>query len=248
MIEGELMEIFESLWNSVNILSKASSLLQWMAFGLIFLGLLLGIAKHFVDQREKKLIQNAQEVKETVRVERERVFERKIESLKSEIIERKKDISELEKKTVPVNPYLQLIRTAIATIEIIVKSNENIDTKFMDRGGYMAFAKGNKALLIMSGTSCTARQLGDGRVLYRGVFELDATSEATKENILFLKDADYVQIGFSPMPEKVQVLSGKAICTLNNLVRVEFIVPNQQMQKDFIIVPNSKVAMTDFKE
>ena len=118
----------------------------------------------------------------------------------------------------------------------------------MDRGGYLAFVKGQNALLVVSSTSCFGRQIGNDRVLYRGVFELDTTSDATQKPVLFLKDAEFVQISFAPMPENMQVVDGKAIFTVNNTVRVELQIPNQKMSKNFIIVPDIRKALQDFKE
>lgn len=242
------MDMIQNLWNSIGALHKASSIFQWVSFILIFLGLLSGIAKYFVDQQEKHLTKLSQDAKETTQVKREEEFGQTIKSLESELSERKKDITELEKKTVPVNPYRQLIRTATATVEVTIKSDQQINTQFLDRGGYMAFGKGTTALLLMSSTTCFARQTGNGQVVYRGVFQLDATSEATQRPILFLKEADYVQIGFKPMPESMEVLGGKAICTLNNTVRVELPIPSQKMQKDIIMILNIQPTLSDFKE
>ena len=157
-------------------------------------------------------------------------------------------ISDLEKRTIPVNLYKQLIRTASATVEIVISSKENVNSNYMDRGGYLAFAKGQGVLMVVSATTCLGKQLGGDKVLYRGVFDLDATSDATQQPVIFLKQAEYVQIGFKPMPEKQNVLSGKAIVTINNAVRLEFTVPPQTMTKDFIIVPEIQKYMVDFKE
>ena len=241
------MNIFQELWNNIESLHKLSSTLQWIAFVLIFLGLVSGITKFFIDQREKHLSNLAQSVKEKVQIERVTEFETTIKSLKSELTSSKDEIAELEKRTVHVNLYKQLIRTASATIEIIINSSENVDANFMDQGGYLAFAKGQIPLMIVSATTCIGKQIGGNKVLYRGVFNLDATSEATQKPVLFLKESEYVQIGFKPIPEKKEVLSGKVIVTINNGVRIEFPIPHQIMTKDFIIVPEIHKYLEDFK-
>ena len=201
------MSIFQEMWNNIESLHKLSSILQWVSFALIFLGLVSGVSKFFVDQREKHLSKLAQALKESAQVEHVQQFETTIKSLESELSSSKKEIADLEKRTVPVNLYKQLIRTAAATVEVIIKSNENVNANYMDQGGYLAFARGQDALLVVSATSCLGKQLGGDKVIYRGVFNLDATSEATQKPVLFLKDAEYVQIGFKPMPEKKDILS-----------------------------------------
>lgn len=242
------MSIIQEIWNNIESLHKLSGALQWVAFALIFLGLLSGVSKYFVDQREKQLSRLAQSARDSLQVEQVQKFETTIKSLETDLSTSKKEIVDLGKRTVPVNLYKQLIRTATATVEVIISSNENVNSNFMDRGGYLAFAKSQEVLLVVSSTSCVGKQIGGDRVLYRGVFNLDATSDATQKPVLFLKEAEYVQIGFAPMPEKKQVLSGKAIVTINNAVRVELTVPPQLMTKDFVIVPEVGRYLTDFKE
>gem|GEM_PF-2346372 len=242
------MNIVQEIWNNVGSLQKVSSILQWVSFCLIFIGLLSGVSKYFIDQREKQLMRLVASVRDTAQAQKVQHFETTVTSLESELKSSKHIISDLEKRTVPVNLYKQLIRTASATIEVIISSKDNINTTYMDQGGYLAFTKGQDALLVVSATSCLGKQIGSDKVLYRGVFDLDATSDATRKQVLFLKDAEYLQIGFKPMPEKQQVLSGKAIVTINNSVRVEFIIPSQMMTKDFIIIPEISKYLSDFKE
>jgi hypothetical protein len=118
----------------------------------------------------------------------------------------------------------------------------------MDQGGYLAFGKGQDAIFLVSATTSTGNQIGEARVRYRGVFNLDATSDVTQKPVLFLKEAQYAQIGFAAMAEKMEVLGGKAIVTINSAIRVEFPVPQQKMPKNFITVPDIQKYLTDFKE
>ena len=242
------MNIFQAIWNNIESLQKVSSILQWVSFCLIFIGLLSGVSKYFVDQREKHLAGLVVLTKDTDQSQKVQRFETTIKSLESDLQSSKHIIIDLEKRTVPVNLYKQLIRTASATVEVIISSKENVNANYMDQGGYLAFAKGQDALLVVSAITCLGKQIGSDKVLYRGVFELDATSEATRKQVIFLKDAEYLQIGFKPIPEKQQVLSGKAIVTINNNVRVEFTIPPQMMTKDFIVIPEINKYLNDFKE
>lgn len=240
--------MIHNLWNSINGLTKLSEILQWASWSLVILGVFFGIAKLYVDKQQKHLTAISLYVKESDRHKQEIKFEETIRFLESELSERKQDIVELEKKTVPVNPYLQFIRTGTASVEVVIKSNEEVNSHFIDRGGYIAFCKGNNALVVLAADSCYGNRIGNGEVRYRGVFELDATSEATTKSIFYLKDSEYIQIGFLPMLEEVEVLRGKAICTFNNTVRVEFDVPAQKAKRDQIINRNIRAAFEDFKE
>jgi hypothetical protein len=49
----------------------------------------------------------------------------------------------------------------------------------------------------------------------KGVFNMDAKDSAIGKPIYFIRETDFIQIEFLPMPEKSKVLSGEAICTFN---------------------------------
>jgi hypothetical protein len=242
------MDIMNNFWNNIEGVHKLGAILQWLAFASIFLGLVLGILKYFADQREKYLLKTAQAIKETEQNQLVKGFETKVKSLGDDLSKSKEEVDSLKKKTGELNPYKQLIRTATSTVEVTVESNENINTQYMDKGGYLAICKGQDALLVTSATSCFARQLGNNQVLYRGVFELNVTSDVTQKPVSFLKTAEYIQIWFVPMAEKSMVLNGKAICTINNNVRLEFYIPPQKMSKELIIIPNIAASFVKFNE
>lgn len=170
------MSILQEIWNSIDSLQRASGILQWVSFSLIFVGLLSGVSKYYVDQREKFLSKEFTLAKDSVQTEQVLQFHTTIKSLESELSSSKSVISDLEKRTVPVNVYKQLIRTVTATVEVIINSNEDVNSNFMDQGGYLAFAKGQDALLVVAATTCIGKQLGGNKVIYRGVFNLDAAS------------------------------------------------------------------------
>lgn len=58
---------------------------------------------------------------------------------------------------------------------------------------------------------------------------MDATSNATKQPVSFLNQAEYVLIGFALIPKDAQILGGIAIITINDAVRFEIPVPPQQL-------------------
>lgn len=138
------------------------------------------------------------------------------------------------------DPYEQLIRTATATIDVTIESEDPVNANYMDQGGYIAFGKGNEALIAMSGTQCLAKQKGNGQVIYRGIFAMDATHPANGKPLSFLRESEYVQISFAPMPQKSKVLGGKAICIFNSQERLEIEIAPQQMIDEKILVRSLK--------
>jgi cell division protein FtsB len=131
-------------------------------------------------------------------------------------------------------PTEQPIKTGSATVEVRIKSDDQVNSHFMDKGGYVAFGKGGTAFLVMGAGDCYGRQLGDGSILYRGVFALDATASVIGKSLSVLRETEGVQARFFPMAEKSTVLGGRAICTFNNAVRVEFTIPAQTMNSNFV--------------
>jgi hypothetical protein len=137
-----------------------------------------------------------------------------------------------------LNPHNKPIHTGTATVEITIASADQINTQYMDSGGYLAFGKGQEAMMLLAAGNCFARQNGKNEVLWKGVFTLDATDKSVGKAVNSLRVADYVQIGFRPMKQKSQVKGGTAIVTLNSAVRLVFPIPPQQMLGDNIMVQN----------
>jgi hypothetical protein len=124
-------------------------------------------------------------------------------------------------------PYRQPINVASATVELIIASDEQINTHYMDRGGYLIFAKGPERLLQVYSQDSWAKQLGEGRVFYKGIFNMDANDPSAGKPVNHLAKAEYVQIFFHKIPKGKKVLSGKAVCTINNDIRFEIDIPEQ---------------------
>jgi len=149
------------------------------------------------------------------------------------------------KRVEDIAPFSQPIRTATATVEITIKSDEKVNTTYMDRGGYIAFGKNNDALLVMSSSQCRARQTSKGEVVYRAVFNMDATDHSVGNPVYSLEETDYVQINFLPMPKESYVLAGTAICTFNSNVRIEIPVHSQNIKNGLIFNKNLEDVFTD---
>lgn len=165
-----------------------------------------------------------------------------------------------EKQVDKIMPFRQPINLASATVELIVTSDEQIDTHYMDRGGYLIFVRGQESLLILSSQDSWARQLGDGRILYKGIFNMDANDSSAGKPVNHLTEAEYVQIFFHKIPQGKKVLSGKAICTINNDIRFEIDIPEQmpeqvpekeagqRVDNNLILVRDLKSAFAGFEK
>lgn len=145
------------------------------------------------------------------------------------------------------DPLRQTIKAATATVVVTIASSDPVNSHFMDSGGYLAFVKGQSPLMVVTSLDCFGIQQGGDRVLYRGVFTLDATSPVVGKAIVMLKEAEYLQTGFKPMKPNQRVVGGRAIVTVNDSVRWEFEVPAQEMTADFILIRDIGSALANPK-
>jgi hypothetical protein len=146
-----------------------------------------------------------------------------------------------------VAPYRQPIRSASATVEVFIRSDEPEDDFFMDSGGYLAFSKGSQQLLTTASAQCLVKQMGGGRLLFRGVFEMDATDPAVGRPVSALRQAEFAEVTFEPMPPNAHVLEGRAVVTINSAVRFELAIPEQDAKNGLLFVRDLTSAFADFR-
>jgi hypothetical protein len=146
-----------------------------------------------------------------------------------------------------INPAAQAIQGATITVELVVASDQQINTTYMDSGGYAAFGRGAESLLAAGATQSRAMQNGKGEVLWRGVFTMDAADVAIGKPVRSLKQAEYLQIGFHQLPPDAQIKSGRALVTINNAVRLEIGVPAQVLDQGRIFVRDLSVPFSAIK-
>jgi hypothetical protein len=151
----------------------------------------------------------------------------------------KKIVERLEQQ----DPLRQPIASCTATVTIYVKSDEQVNSHFIDRGGYVAIARGSEAILQASSHESWGKQTGQGVVVYRGVFSTPADSSAVGKPIKSLMDGQYLQIEFAKMPENAVVTKGKVIFVLNDLTRLEFNIPEQRATDRQIFVRELSAGM-----
>jgi hypothetical protein len=106
----------------------------------------------------------------------------------------------------------------------------------MDEGGYLAFVKDRKPLLMTANKQSDARQTGKGEVIYRGDFSMAAEQSVVGKPIEVLQASDLIQIMFRMIPQNSQVLHGKAFVVINGDTRFEFEILPQQMENDKIFI------------
>lgn len=147
-----------------------------------------------------------------------------------------------------VAPFIQPIRTASATVEVVIESDADINANFMDSGGYLTLAKDHKPLIITASTQSIGKKIGDKEVMYRGVFNMDASDSAVGQQIKYLQDADITQIVFFQIPKNSTVIRGNAILTINSEFRLEIKIPKQTMINEFILVNDLKKTFSIFNK
>jgi hypothetical protein len=159
-----------------------------------------------------------------------------LEKLRTDITTVERRAAELEKKVQASDPVLQPIRAAKATVELQVESDDQVNTTYIDRGGYFMLGKGNKPILVAAGREAIAKQLGNSRVLWRAVWNMDASDQAVGKQVKALKEAEFCQITFLMMPKNSKIIDGSVRLTINNEVQLDFAIPRQQATEDRIII------------
>ena len=216
------------MWNNFNSLSSIAQIIQILAIILVIIGGLLQGGKMVLDKRISTLkgIEQIRQNEERANAEKKLLNE--ISTLQSD----------LNEKTKFVDPYMQPIQSASATVYIIIQTNDRIEAFYMDAGGYLAYVKGGNEILLLTGTQSEASRVQPGKIRLQAVFNLDVNNRNIGQRIPFLKDAKLIQIEFSALDNDYQILEGKAICTINGNARLEFEIPTQLMQNKKIFIPD----------
>jgi len=146
------------------------------------------------------------------------------------------------------NALLKPIVIASATVEVKIMYDWDFNGRVANTKAYLAFVKGDKALLITSSIGYTADQTGNDEVIYKAKLDMDAKDSAVGNPVSFLKDAEYIQIEFGRMPSDSGVLEGDVICIINNSVRLEFSVPPQKLVNNRIFIRNLSESLQVLNE
>ena len=133
-------------------------------------------------------------------------------------------------------PINQPIASATATVILNIKSDANLNARYMDSGGYAAFGQGNTAVLQASSHESWANQIGNSTVRYRGVFTMPATSPAAGKPLDYLLRSRYIQTEFLQMPTNSLITGGQVIFVVNDSIRLEFAVPEQTSKERQVFI------------
>ena len=134
------------------------------------------------------------------------------------------------------------IVTATATVEIIIRSEEQVNARQLNMGAVLAFGKGTEALLTLSSKESHAKQMGKSEVRYSSELDMKVTDKAFKQPLSLLQQVEYAKLRFDIIPPNSQVLSGTVVCIFNNNIPIELSVPSQKMREKLIAIPNIDIA------
>lgn len=128
------------------------------------------------------------------------------------------------------------ILTATATVEITIRSEEQVNARHSYQGAVLAFGKGKEALLLLSSKESTAKQMDMAEVRYSSELDMKPTDKAFKQPLSLLEQVEYAQVRFEIIPPDSEVLSGTVICIFNNNIPIELSVPSQKMLGNLITI------------
>ncbi len=134
------------------------------------------------------------------------------------------------------------ILAATATVEIAIRSKEQVNARHPYQGAVLAFGKGKEALLSMSSEGSRVKQMGTDQVHYSSELNMKASDKAFRQPLSLLQQAEYAQITFEIIPQNSEVLSGTVICIFNNDVSIELTVPQQRMREHLIMIPDIDIT------
>jgi len=145
------------------------------------------------------------------------------------------------------DPYKELIKTATGMIIVYTQSDEDIETHNFVQGGLLAFVKGQQPLLTIYASDSYIHQTEHGTVEYKGNFGMDINDPITLHDVLFLKQAEYVQIQFAAMPKVSHITGGKAVVLINGTIPVEIPVFEQSITDGRILSSPLDQCFANFK-
>jgi hypothetical protein len=159
---------------------------------------------------------------------------------------------ELQKKVESLSPYRQPIVTLTATMQIVVKSYKQIERISQGRGASLVFTKGEERLLWAESGEYEAVQLGNGRVRFSSDLTMSIYSPARGDPISLLQGIDSIKlvfhaigIGNTGIEMNTEILYGRLICNVNNVITLTFPIPSQRVQGKEIFIPDiDKVLQT----
>jgi hypothetical protein len=150
------------------------------------------------------------------------------------------------------NPYKQPLLTGNATIEVIISSDDkSIGTNYFNSWCYSGrVSLGTEQELLLEMWVATVpgihiERIENNRLRYSGELALHPNNKTTGKPIKYLTKAESAVILINEhLPPDSNVISGKAILTLNSSVRIEIPIPSQIMDGNNIIIQEIQKYLT----
>jgi Flp pilus assembly protein protease CpaA len=225
--------------DDIKYLNTLSSYLGWLSITLVFIGGFLQITKLIIDHNERIL--HKQSLSKYIQW-----FAVSLIFI-SGFLQIAKFTVDRHEKALADNPYMKPILTGTSEVKVILASEEQVNAHYIDQGGYLAFGRYGQPILLMSSIDCFAQQTGKDEVIWKGIFNLDASDNSINKPISYLANAQIVQIGFAPMPKEAKVKGGVAIITINNSIRIELKIPEQDITNGLIIIGDLGNTLSKFQ-
>jgi hypothetical protein len=132
--------------------------------------------------------------------------------------------------------FEQPIASAAASLEIDVRSAEQVNAHNMTVGMSLAFGREREGLLVMTSEDSHARQIGDSTVRYSGNLRMALTDKAFNQPLSILRDAQFIQLRVGAIPPNSEILSGTVNFAFNDGIPVRVTVPPQKMPGTLIMI------------
>jgi hypothetical protein len=151
----------------------------------------------------------------------------------------------IEQNLRALNPYHQPIGAFTATMQLFVKSDKEINRRFSRGGVSLVFTKGQDHLLWARSDQYLAVQTGSGQIRFSSDLTMIGNSPARGQPVSILRDIDSVKLIFSAMGTgnsriemNNEILHGRIICNINNVIPLAFPIPSQRVQGAEISIPD----------
>lgn len=138
-----------------------------------------------------------------------------------------------------LDPMRQQVASVTASVDIFIKSEEQFDNHFMDRGGLIGFCRKDEPLLVMRVGDSYGKTTEKGLAVFHAAFNSPISGALVGKPVAeLISESEYIQIELIKLPENAHIIKGAVIVTINGTKRFKFEIPLQ-------IAEGSKVFVRD---
>ena len=146
------------------------------------------------------------------------------------------------------SPFRQQILSAMAQIEVVINSDEELNTHFMDGNAYLALGRNSEQMIVLESPDSYGKQNGNGQVVYRATVVMSPPKSLDGIKVLSLKNIDLAQIFFRNMPEDSEVVEGILALTVNSSVNIVFHILPQTSTNQLVLIRDFDEVFSGFIE